>query len=77
MAVAEIAVSIKQERVSDSEGGGGSDIGATLEPVDLEDRIVHLCDANPEGLTADMINNDRKVSNEQLMQALQRLLSQV
>ena len=48
----------------------------SLDPIDLEERILSLCMQNPKGIRDDVIVQDQPfISTEQRMKALQRLMS--
>lgn len=50
----------------------------SLDPIDLEERILSLCMQNPKGIRDDVIVQDQPfISTEQRMKALQRLMSRV
>lgn len=71
MAVAEIADSTSLIKTEDT------NVGTSGNPIELEDRVLHLCAVNPKGVTDDMIIAEHAVNTEQRMRALQRLLSKV
>ena len=48
-----------------------------VHPVELDERILNLCQQYPKGITDDIITQDQpQINTEQRMKALQRLLSQ-
>ena len=74
MAVAEIA--IKQEILSVE--AENSEAIPAADPVNLEERILHLCAKYPKGITDQMIVTDQPaIDTVKRMKALQRLLSMV